>query len=196
MNLASTIIPKSDQLNADDLISGPRVIRITEVRSVNTPEQPVAIHYEGDTGRPYKPCKSMRRVLVSIWGGDGAQYVGRSLRLYRDSAVRFGPDEVGGIRISHATHLPTGKVMLALTVTRGKRRPYSVELLEDAQQSPAEFDEQTLRDIGATKVSDGMASLREWWATLPAAAKTKLKPTLDHEWKAAAEVADKRKANT
>ena len=63
MDLSQTIIPKSDQLNADDLIAGPRTIRITAVSTGNA-EQPVVINYEGDNGRPYKPSKSMRRILV------------------------------------------------------------------------------------------------------------------------------------
>jgi hypothetical protein len=70
MNLNATIIPKSDQLNADDLISGPRTIKITAVES-GSAEQPVSIQYHGGTGRPYKPSKSMRRVLVAMWGTDG-----------------------------------------------------------------------------------------------------------------------------
>jgi hypothetical protein len=43
MNLENTIIPKSDQLNADDLIGGPRTITITGVKA-GTPEQPVTIN--------------------------------------------------------------------------------------------------------------------------------------------------------
>jgi hypothetical protein len=68
MNLAETIIPKSDQLNADDLITGTITVKITAVKGSNEPQQPVSIHYEGDNGKPYKPCKSMRRILVSAWG--------------------------------------------------------------------------------------------------------------------------------
>lgn len=69
MNLADTIIPKSDQLNADDLITGSLTVKVTAVKGSSEPQQPVSIHYEGDNGKPYKPCKSMRRVLVSAWGG-------------------------------------------------------------------------------------------------------------------------------
>ena len=188
MNLAATIIPKSDQLNADDLIAGPRVIRITEVRGGNTPEQPVAIHYDGDNGRPYKPCKSMRRVLVSLWGEDGAQYTGRALQLYRDAAVRFGSDDVGGIRISHASHIDA-PVTLALTVTRGKRKPYRIEPLRIPEQLP-DMDAQTLRDVAATKNSAD--ELRKWYAALPAQTRALIAGS---EWKQLAEQAEARKAN-
>jgi hypothetical protein len=67
ITMLDTIVPKSDQLNSDDLIGGPRTIRLTKVHLTGE-EQPVALHYEGDDGKPYKPCKSMRRVLVQLWG--------------------------------------------------------------------------------------------------------------------------------
>jgi hypothetical protein len=128
MNLAETIIPKSDQLNADDLISGPITVKVTAVKGSNEPQQPVSIHYEGDNGKPYKPCKSMRRVLVSAWGANGADYVGRSMTLYRDDSVVFGGIAVGGIRISHLSHIERD-LTIALTVSRASRKPYTVKVL-------------------------------------------------------------------
>jgi hypothetical protein len=127
IDLRGTIKPKSDQLNADDLIGGPITIRITGV-TVGEGEQPVAISYEGDGGKPYKPGKSMRRVLVNLWGPDGAVYMGRSLTLYRDEEVVFGGVAVGGIRISHMSHLQRETTM-ALTATKAKRKPFTVRPL-------------------------------------------------------------------
>jgi hypothetical protein len=127
IDLRGTIKPKSDQLNADDLIGGPVTIRITGV-SVSEGEQPVSISFEGDGGKPFKPGKSMRRVLVNLWGPDGAAYVGRSLTLYRDEQVVFGGVEVGGIRISHMSHLQRETTM-ALTATKAKRKPFTVRPL-------------------------------------------------------------------
>lgn len=190
MNLSNTIIPKSDQLNADDLLSGPRTIKITAVEA-GTAEQPVSIRYEGDNGRPYKPGKSMRRVLVAIWGSDGSAYVGRSLTLYCDKTITFGPDTTGGIRISHATDI-AAPVEIALTVKRGKRKPFLVEPMQIA--APETPDLQTLTDIGATKAKEGSAALRAWWGTLAANARTALKPTLDKTWKQIAEDSDKATA--
>lgn len=131
MNIAETIAPKSDQLNADDLISGPITIKVTAIKGSNEPQQPVSIHYEGDNGKPYKPCKSMRRVLVSSWGANGADYVGRSMTLYRDDSVMFGGIAVGGIRISHLSHIEKD-LTLALTVSRASRKPYTVKVLNVA----------------------------------------------------------------
>jgi hypothetical protein len=127
IDLRGTIKPKSDQLNADDLIGGPVTIRITGV-SVSEGDQPVSISFEGDGGKPFKPGKSMRRVLVNLWGPDGAVYVGRSLTIYRDEQVVFGGVEVGGIRISHMSHLQRETTM-ALTATKAKRKPFTVRPL-------------------------------------------------------------------
>lgn len=127
-DLAKTIAPKSDQLNADDLIAGPITITITRVRGCDEPDQPVAVHFEGDDGKPYKPCKSMRRVMVHCWGPDGNTYAGRRMTLYRDENVQFGGIKVGGIRISHLSHIER-EMTMALTATRAKRAPYTVKPL-------------------------------------------------------------------
>lgn len=131
MNLAETIEPKSDQLNADDLIGGDITIKVTAIKGNSEPKQPVSIHYEGDNGKPYKPCKSMRRVLVSAWGANGADYVGRSMTLYLDKTVTYGGIAVGGIRISHLSHIENDLSMM-LTVSRTSRKPYQVKKLEVA----------------------------------------------------------------
>lgn len=135
MDLSHTIAPKSDQLNYDDLISGPKIITIESVKDVGG-DQPIVIHYAGENGRPYKPGKSMRRVMIAMWGKNGNDWVGQSIELYGDSAVKFGGQEVGGIRISRATGI--SKTMnIMLTVTRAKRAAYTVKPLELAP-APAE----------------------------------------------------------
>lgn len=130
-DMRTVIEPKSDQLNSDDLIGGSRVIRIREVRIANNGEQRVSIFFDGDNGKPWKPCKSMCRVLVEAWGPDANQYAGRSVTLYKDPKVKWGGLEVGGIRISHLSHIDRDMVM-ALTETRGKRSPYLVRVLQEA----------------------------------------------------------------
>ena len=130
MDLTESLAPKSDQLNADDLIAGPRTVTVEKV-SKGTAEQPVDIHVVEFPGRPFKPSKTVRRILVNAWGADAAAYAGRRMTLYRDPAVRFGGQDVGGIRVSHLSHI-SKRVTVALTVSRGKRAPYSVDPLPDA----------------------------------------------------------------
>jgi len=127
-NLRPTIIPKSDQLNADQLVGGPMTVTITEVRVTASDDQPVIIHYQGENGRPYKPCKTMRKVLIFAWGEDGRQWAGRSMTLYNDPSVRFGNAEVGGIRISHMTDIEQ-PVRVSLAATKGKKALHTIEPL-------------------------------------------------------------------
>jgi hypothetical protein len=184
MNLSSTIAPKSDQTNADDLLAGPRTIKITAVEAGGA-EQPVSIRYEGDNGRPYKPGKSMRRVLVSLWGGEGSAYIGRRLTLYCDPEITFGSDRTGGIRISHASDI-RDPLEIALTVKRGKRKPFRVDPLIEAA---AEFDIAAITTGGNEAAQLGTEAFRSWWSVLPAAAKAAIKPNLD-AWKQTATAAD------
>jgi hypothetical protein len=197
MNLTNAIVPKSDQLNSDDLITGPRTIKIVGVEA-GSAEQPVSIFYEGDTKRPYKPSKGMRRVLVALYGADSSAFVGKRLTLFNDTAVTFGPDTVGGIRISHASDIPA-VVEIALTVKRGKRKPFRVEPLppeKGAVQtptiSPAELQELVFaaENIGPERAKLGLKALGDWWNTLAPAVKQKLS-TQKEEWKQTAETSGK-----
>jgi hypothetical protein len=176
-DLAKTIIPKSDQLNADDLLTGPITITITGVRGCDEADQPVAINFEGDGGKPYKPCKSMRRVLVHCWGADGKTYAGRRATLYRDEGVQFGGIKVGGIRISHLSHIDR-EIEMALTVTKARRAPYRIKPLRAevrqatppraaaSQPDPDAWDHaawaQAMREA-ADAITDA-ADLQAWWA--------------------------------
>lgn len=136
MDLTDSITPRSDQLNADDLMTGPRTVTITDVRKGNA-EQPVdVVLAEYGDGRPFKPSKSMRRVMVVAWGPDSSAYTGRRMTIFRDPRIRFGKDEVGGIRISHLSHIDK-PLTVALTVTRGKRASYTVQPLTEPAPTPA-----------------------------------------------------------
>lgn len=124
-DMSSVIIAKSDQTNSDDLISGPRTITITGVTIRPGTEQPVSVFYEGDDGKPWKPCKTTARILVAAWGPDASNYIGRSVTLYRDPEVKWGGMAVSGIRISHLSHID-GKLVLAVTVTKGNKKPVTI----------------------------------------------------------------------
>lgn len=133
-DMAASIEPKSDQLNAEDLLTGPRTVTITAVTRGSS-EQPVNfVTAEFGAARPYKPSKTMRRVIVAAWGMNPQDYIGRRMTLYRDPDITFGPDRVGGIRISHLSHLPR-RLEIALTVKRGRRSSFTVEPLPDKPSS-------------------------------------------------------------
>lgn len=162
MDLTESITPKSDQLNSDDLVTGPVTVTITEVRAGN-PEQPVEVHVAEFPGRPYKPSKSMRRVLVQAWGAEASAYTGRRLTLFRNPEIKFGGATVGGIEIAAMSHLPK-RLTVSLMVTRGKRKPFSVDPL--AEPAPVEK-----RDwLGIAAQAEGDAdTLRAIWTDARAA---------------------------
>ena len=143
-DLTESIAPKSDQLNAEDLLTGPRTFTITEVRK-GSAEQPVDVHLAEFPGRPFKPSKTVRRILVSAWGPDANTYAGRRMTLYRDPAVRFGGMDVGGIRVSHLSDIDK-PLTIVLAVSKGKRAPYVVKPLADAP-APAQAKQPTADEL-------------------------------------------------
>jgi len=169
MQLSELSKPKSDQLNAEDLLCGPRTIRITRTVEKDDPKQTLWIYFEGDEGRPYKPCLIMRRAMAFIWGNpDSSQLVGRWLTLFNDTTVRFGGDTPGGIRISHASGL-TKTMQFMLTVSKGKKVVYVVQPLEDI-------------DAGLAKLTaaNSLDELKAAWESISPAAKKALKTELDN----------------
>lgn len=122
-----SIEPNSEQVNAEDFLGGPQTVTVTGHRRGNT-EQPVFIDLAEFPGRTYRPGKTMRRLMVAAWGPNPAAYAGRQMTLYNDPDVRFGKSAVGGIRISHMSHIDA-PVTANLMVSRGKRAPFTVEPL-------------------------------------------------------------------
>lgn len=162
--MTQVITPKSDQLNADDLIGGPKTITITEVQIKGGQEQPVSIYFKG-SDKAFRPCKSMCRVLVTVWGPDANQYVHKSLTLYRDPAVKWGGMEVGGIRISHMSDMAGGALTLALTATKGSRKPFVVKPLVRQEKAAPVDSERALKTLEAAAMN-GMKALESAWKAL------------------------------
>jgi hypothetical protein len=175
VDMSKFIAARSDQLNADDLIDGPRTVTITKVTAQpDAAEQPVSIHYEGGEGRPWKPCKTMRRILVGVWGKDASKYVGRSLTLYRDPTVAFGGLQVGGIRVSHMSDIAEDKTV-ALLVTRGRKAPFKIKPLLNApaRSQSSDFSGQ-LADLKALATPGNMDALGAKWQEIGADARKAL----------------------
>ena len=163
-DMNSVITPKSDQLNADSLLSGPRIIRVTEVLISPGTEQPVTVRYEDDDGKPWKPCKSMSRVLVFAWGPDAKAYAGRYVELYLDPSVKWGGMAVGGVRISRMSHLERDLV-IALTATKGKKAMFTVKPLVIEQKQAAPSPEALTLDAARVMIesTEDMAALEKTW---------------------------------
>lgn len=166
MDISETIVPNSDQVNAEDLIGGPQTVTVTGVEK-GTKDQPVFIHLAEFAGRTFRPGKSMRRVLVAAWGAEASEYTGRRLTLYNDPTIRFGKDVTGGIRISHASHIDKA-LTVNLTVTRGRRAPFTIQPLPDA---PAPVDN-VAEWITALNTAQSIGDLQSAWEKAAAAGVT------------------------
>ena len=133
MDISDTILAKSDQINAVDL-AVPVTVTVEGVEVVGG-DQPVNIFVTEFPGKAYRPSKSMRRVLVKLWGPKSADYAGRRLTIYNDPSVTWAGKAVGGIRISHASHIDK-PVTMSLALAKGKLAPFTVQPLPNAPAPP------------------------------------------------------------
>lgn len=157
MDITDTLAPKSDQLDAVDLLGGPMTFTIERVTKGSSEEQPVQVHL-AEFPRVWRPGKSMRRVLAAAWTPHASEWTGRRVTLYCDTTVKFGGIEVGGIRISHLSDID-GPKKVPLLITKGKSAMFMVQPLKDA--APSDPDVATaaqlrtlnglLRDNGITQ---------------------------------------------
>ena len=132
MDITESLAANSNQQNADEYLSGPKTLTVSEVKK-GSAEQPVEVHLVEFPGKPFKPAKSVRRVLAAAWGTDASRWAGRRLTIYCDPDVKYAGKAVGGLRVSHVSHIDK-PVTVALTVTRGKREPFTVQPLVEAAQ--------------------------------------------------------------
>ena len=124
-----TAEPRSDQWNADDFLSGPRTFTIAGAKE-GAAEQKYDIQLAGEA-RAWRPPLTMIRVLLKAWGDESDAWVGRRVTLFQDPTVKFGREVLGGIRISHLSHID-GTLNVKVTTTRGKRETVTVEPLVEA----------------------------------------------------------------
>lgn len=172
MDISDSIVPRSDQVNADDFLTGPRTVTVEKVTK-GSAEQPVDIHLVEFPGRAFRPSKTVRRILVNAWGAEASAYVGRRMTLYRDPTVRFGGAEVGGIRVSHLSHVDK-PVTVALTVTRGKRASFTVQPLPTTDPGAAGGGEAPVAPVHRNRIPAGWtgpflsetAAPKRMWALL------------------------------
>jgi len=132
-NIAAACAADTDQLNAEDLIGKPitgRIERVKTTRKRKKTDQPVVVFLDA-WKYPWKPCKTMVRLLRELWGDDPRAWVGQSVTLYAQDGVR---DPAGGtthgVRMSHAT-IPEQRTA-HLTEARGRKRAWTVRPLDVA----------------------------------------------------------------
>jgi hypothetical protein len=123
----------TDQLNFEDFLGGvTRIVTIAKVEK-GRKEGQYDIAIEGDD-RYWRPPPTVLKQLVSAWTDEADTWVGRQALLYGDPDVMMAGQVVGGIRVSHVSHID-GPVTESLSVTRGKRRPHTLHPLPDPPKS-------------------------------------------------------------
>ena len=141
MSWSDTTKAKSDQLNKLDLMCGPLTILITGAEVIGTGDDiKGVIHFKGDNGKPYKPSKTMARIMSWKWGDDESKFIGESMTLFRNPDTRFGKKTTGGIEISHMTGMSDDDRFL---VSGGQRGMVSVKiehLIFKSEKTPEEIE--------------------------------------------------------
>lgn len=163
LDFADAIKPKSNQLNADDLVAGPITVQITDARRGNA-EQPIVLVLNGGH-QPWKPCKTSLRLIAACTGTTKASaLVGRWVRLYCDPSVRFGGQTVGGIRMNGMSGI-SKPVRANLTYTRGKKKEHVVHPIE-APSAPTKVSGDTLLRNACTDAGVSVEDVGRWLNTV------------------------------
>ena len=164
MDITDALAPKSDQLDAVELVN-PRTFTIDTGSRLGTREGATVaeIRLVGFP-RVWRPSKGMLDVLAKCWGTDGKAWAGRSVTLYNDPEVTFGKDKVGGIRISHLSHIDGPVTVMIRGRGQGARKiAWPVKPLTVAAPPPPPAA-MSLEDVAATTDT---GALRTAWQGSP-----------------------------
>lgn len=161
--LQQALAPKSDQLNADDLIAANKIIVISGVNINLGSEQKIIINYYGDNGKPWKPSKGMGRVLTELLGGDPDKWVGETVELFRNKEIRFGKEKCGGIQIAGMSAVRNVTTLL-ITTAKGKKSSITINPIAALGNAPAQQ-----RTQAPAAQPEQQNPKREWAAKLKAA---------------------------
>ena len=144
-----TAEPRSDQWNSDDFIGSSRTFTIAGVKEGRAEAKYDIDLVEGE-GRCWRPPLTILRLLIAVWGDEASVWIGRRVTLYCDPSIRFGPDQVGGIRVSHMSALPGGKSLtVKITSARGRKSPHTVEPLTEPTPTAAQMNVPTPETVAA-----------------------------------------------
>ncbi len=149
-----SIVVNSDQLNADDLVAGPVTVTIEKV-SKGDREQPIHIALVGYDGKTFRPCKTVRRILIAAFSDDPKKWVGQKMTLFCDPTVKWAGVAIGGIRISHLSGLEHPRTFM-MTTARGKRAEVTIHPIVNTLTTE---DEETIA-LARTHIAEA-ASLDE-----------------------------------
>lgn len=117
----------TDQLNFEDFLGGvTRLVTIARVDS-GRKEAQYDIAIEGDD-RYWRPPATVLKQLVLAYTDEAANWIGKKALLYGDPEIKMKGKKVGGIRISHLSHIE-GPLVADLTITRGQSGTFTIQPL-------------------------------------------------------------------
>ena len=154
--MTESLEARSDQINAVDL-SEPRTYTIEKV-TAGKATHPFDFHLVESPGKVYRPNLGMRRVIVDGWGPETSAYHGRRLTLFNEPTVIYAGVEIGGIRVSHMSHLDK-PLKTSLAISQKKKVPYTVQPLIESAPAPAQ-SEPSAKAVAACTDPD---ALRVMW---------------------------------
>ncbi len=168
MDITDALAPTSDQLDAVELVN-PRTFTIDTGSALGQREgKTVAEIRLADFPRVWRPSKGMLDVLAACWGTDAKQWVGHRVTVYNDPEVMFGRDNVGGIRISHLSHIDKARSVTIRASGAGRKKPWRVEPLADATPTTlaTKANAELLAEIGALadRTEGGRKAVAADWA--------------------------------
>lgn len=165
MDITEALAPASDQLDAIELTQ-PRTFTIGTGSALGKRDgKTVAeIRFE-NFDRVWRPSKGMLDVLAACWGTDVREWVGRRVTVYNDPEVMFGKDKVGGVRISHLSHIDKPRSITIRASGAGRKKAWPVQPLKDSPRSEsgargATKAAPTEAEIAASTDRDQLAA---WW---------------------------------
>lgn len=185
---------KSDQINAIDLISGPRIAKITDVKIFSETDQPIHVVLDGDSKRPWKCSKTSVRVLAALYSNDASKWIGKHIEIYCDETVLWGGQPVGGVRQSKAEGIASPK-RLSLTKSRTKKETVVINPLsedeikshygksgnpgQDRGDQTAAGSNKATQDAAREAAKKGKAAFTDWWKSVDGNVRDAVKPIMD-----------------
>lgn len=165
------IVRKTDQWNNEDFTAGSRVFTISHVTE-GKEQVPYDIHFSDGDGKCWRPSNGMLELLWRLWGDDSKDWAGRKVELFRDASVKIGRDVVGGIRVRSMSHIDKPMSPL-ITVSRGTKKPYTVQPLPDVAPVAPEKIENALTAIANATDITGLDKIETYAVSLGIAATVK-----------------------
>lgn len=154
MDITDALAPKSDQLDAVELVA-PRTFTIDTGSKLGRRDddgQAVVEVRLVDFPRVWRPSKGMLDAIVAVWGTNAKEWAGHSVTLYNDRDVTFGKDKVGGIRISHMSGIDKPTTVQIRGRGRGARKlPWRIDPIAAPTPEPTEADVAACTDLDALR---------------------------------------------